>query len=141
MSTAKTESKSQKKATLEDFRAAVRYLLLNDYGMPELVADEVLQADAQYVQSAYEESGLKDTAITDVADELAIKPPENREWVRVNDGQLIVAVNDSIGDLLKRLANTGLYGDSVEDVAATLLCRGIEAVLPVLPLAATPVRR
>ncbi|AVA38248.1 hypothetical protein [Cupriavidus metallidurans] len=140
MPTAKAALKSQK-PTLDEFRAAVRYLLVNDYGMPELVADETLNIDAQYVQNAYDESGLKDSSISDVADELAIKPRENREWVKVDSGQLIVTINDSVDGLLKRLANTGLYGDSIPDVAAAMLRRGIEAVLPALSLDATSVRR
>ncbi len=140
MPTAKAALKSQK-ATFDEFRAAVRYLLVNDYGMPELVADETLNIDTQYVQNSYEESGRNESSISDVADELAIKPRENREWVRVDSGQLIVTINDRIEDLLKRLANTGLYGDSISDVAATMLRRGIEAVLPALPLDATSVRR
>jgi len=126
---------------MEEFRVAVKYLLLNEYGMPELVANEMLLADAQYVQNAFDECGLKDSSISDVAEELSIKPRANREWVKVDEGQLIVTVNNRIDDLLKRIANTGLYGDTVADVVVTLLCRGIEAVLPVLPLAVTPVRR
>lgn len=140
MPTAKAALKSQK-ATLDEFRAAVRYLLVNDYGMPELVADETLNIDAQYVQNSYEESCPNDSSISDVADELAIKPREKREWVRVDSGQLVVTINDRIEALLKRLANTGLYGDSIPDVAATMLCRGIEAVLPALSLDATSARR
>ncbi|WP_321820829.1 MULTISPECIES: hypothetical protein [unclassified Burkholderia] len=132
---------SSNPATLADFRAAVRYLLLNEHGMPELVADEVLEADAQYVQSAFEESGVRDTAVSEIATELAIAPRNDRQWVKVEDGQLVVTVNERVTDLLKRLADTGLYGDSIACVAATLLCRGIEAVLPVLSVTASRIVR
>jgi hypothetical protein len=130
---AKPATKSEKKATLEEFRVAVRYLLTTDYGMPELIADEVLLADEQYLRESH---GDGDVSVSDVADELAFKPHKNRAWVKIEDGQLIVDVNDQVKSILDRLAGTGLYGDSPAQVAVSLLCRGIETVLPVLPLAA-----
>ncbi|WP_425953000.1 hypothetical protein [Ralstonia pseudosolanacearum] len=140
MATEKTEPNGQK-TTIEDFRAAVRFLLVNDHGMPDLVADDVLLADENYVQEAFEEGGKNGATVAAVAEELSIKPRENREWIKVDDGQLVVTISTRADELLNRLLSTGLYGNTVADVAAAMLCRGIEAVLPVLPHASPPLRR
>jgi len=139
MPTTKTVPKSPV-VTVAEFRAAVRFMLVNEHGMPELVADEVLENDAKYVQDSFQENGENRSSVADVANELAIKPSKNREWVKVDAGQMVLTVDSRVEELLTNLMSTGLDGDSLADVAATLLCRGIETVLPVLPLA-TPVMR
>ncbi|WP_431798016.1 hypothetical protein SGO26_30075 (plasmid) [Cupriavidus metallidurans] len=47
----KPEAKSAKKtgdlATFDEFREGVSYLLVHDHGMPEIVAKEVLEGEAE----------------------------------------------------------------------------------------------
>lgn len=117
--------------TFDEFRASVRYLLVNDHGMPELVADEALESDDRYVRDSYGDGGLKRKQAIEVADELAIKPGGNSSWVRIADGTIVVEVNERVENYLKNLVGVGLYGQTPSDVAYTMLCRGIESLLSV----------
>ena len=127
-------------STLDDFRAAVRYLLINDHGMPDLVADAAIAVDDDYVQRAYANRSGDRRLVMEVAGELAIKPRDHASWVRVGEGQIVVSLNDNVQAYLKSLVEVGLYGQTPEDVAHTMLCRGIEGLLSVAK-AASPTRR
>lgn len=39
--------------TFDEFRAAVKYALIQQQGTPDLVAEALLAADAEYLQEAY----------------------------------------------------------------------------------------
>jgi hypothetical protein len=117
--------------TLDEYRASVRYLLVTDFGMPELVADEVLAAEQRYIRQAFGDGGASRKDGRDVADELEMKPSENPAWVRVGENALVLEVNDAIAGYLDNLVKVGLYGQTPSDVAYTMLCRGIETLLTV----------
>ena len=127
MTKATTEPKARK-STLEQYREGVRHLLIQEHGMPEIVADEVLDTDATYIRDSFNDASL----IAEVALELSIKPSRDRVWVKLDPAELIVTANTPVAELLKRLLKTGLYGDSVAEVANTMLRRGIEATMQVL---------
>jgi hypothetical protein len=91
--------------SLEDFRTAVRYLLVNEHGISGLVADQVLEADAQHVRDAYNERRESALATVEVADELAIKLHQrtamsqddlNNIWVRICAGEYAAAAGHSL---------------------------------------------
>lgn len=124
----KTTKKQQ--ATFEQFLEAVRYLLVNEKGMPELVADEIMAADDGYLREAFGEVDATGKMAMEAADELVIRPRKSGEWVRLDDEQMLLTVNKKVRAHIESIGKFGLYGDSDEEVAATLLCRGIECVLP-----------
>ena len=131
----KPEPKPSKKtddlATFDEFRAGVSYLLVHDHGMPEIVARDVLEGEAEYLEQAFQEGADRKSLLTEVAEELAFKPRSGGGWIRTDEDHLLLEVNERVRVLLDRIAKTGLYGGTPEEVARALLCRGIETVLPV----------
>lgn len=131
----KPEAKSAKKtgdlATFDEFREGVSYLLVHDHGMPEIVAKEVLEGEAEYLEQAFKEGTDRKLLLTEVAQELAFKPRSGGGWIRTDEEHLLLKVHGRVRMLLDRIAKTGLYGGAPEEVAQALLCRGIETVLPV----------
>lgn len=131
----KPEPKPSKKtddlATFDEFRAGVSYLLVHDHGMPEIVARDVLEGEAEYLEQAFQDGADRKLLLTEVAEELAFKPRSDRGWIRKDEDHLLLEVNEIVRALLDRIAKTGLYGGNPEEVAQALLCRGIETVLPV----------
>ena len=128
---ARPTSKTSDVATFEDFRGGVSYLLVHEHGMPEIVARDVLEAEADYLEKSFQEAGDRRVMVTEVAEELACEPRRNVEWIRKAKGDMILSLNDKVRELLESIATTGLYGGTPEDVAQVLLCRGVETVLPV----------
>jgi transcriptional regulator with XRE-family HTH domain len=138
-----------KPATFAQYREAVRFLLVNDVGTPELVADALLEADENFLRGAFEER--RGLTLLDVVDELRVRPSAACSWVQLEKGQVIVdptaddhvilRFSSKLGALLDSVVQTGLYGETKEAVVDGLVRRGIEAVLPMVTALATPARR
>ncbi|KKI36144.1 hypothetical protein VI03_25590 [Burkholderia vietnamiensis] len=97
--------------------------------MPELVADDLMKIDEAYVQNAFADLSERETLVMEVATELTVRPKKGLTWVRVNDGQLVLDINEPMQAYLNQLVEAGLYGDTAAEVARSMLCRGIEVVL------------
>ncbi len=121
-----SEPRDLKATPLDEYIAAVRHLLTTEHGTPVLVADELLTIDSSYVEQAHRGGAM----VTEVADELAIKPRQGASWVRLDPGQIVLSINDQVRAYLQGLLALGLFGETIEDAAAALLCRGIEGALP-----------
>lgn len=117
-------------ATIEQFLEAVRYLLINDKGMPELVADEVMLADDGYLREAFGERNATGAAAMEAADELVIRPRKAGEWVCLGEDQMLLTVDKRVRAHIASIGRVGLHGESNEEVAVAMLSRGIECVLP-----------
>lgn len=118
--------------TLDDFRAAVRYLLITGHGTPAMVADELIQLDGLYLQRIFTEGGRDGASPMEAAEELAMKPVIGKAWVKLGEGQMVLSMGDRTGEYVDQLVTTGLFGDNCQQVVEAMVRRGIEAVLPVL---------
>lgn len=118
--------------TLDDFRAAVRYLLITGHGTPAMVADELIQLDDLYLQRIFTEGGSDGASPMEAAEELAMKPVIGKAWVKLGEGQMVLSMGDRTGEYVDQLVTTGLFGDNCQQVVEAMVRRGIEAVLPVL---------
>jgi len=127
-------------ATIDDFRSAVRYLLISDHGMPAMVADEVIGLDDPYLQRIFGEGGSDGASPMEAAEELAIKPSSGKSWVKVGEDQVVFPVGGPINQYLEQLVATGLFGDNRTQVVEAMVRRGIESVLPLLQHAPPPKR-
>lgn len=116
--------------TFDQFLESVRYLLINEKGMPELVATEVMAMDDDYLREAFAEHDATGKMAMEAADELVIRPRKSGEWVRLGDDQMLLTVNKRMRTHIESIGKVGLYGDRDEEVATALLSRGIECVLP-----------
>lgn len=126
--------------TLDDFRAAVRYLLITDHGMPAMVADEVIKLDDLYLQRIFGEGGSDGASPMEAAEELAIKPSSGKSWVKLGDDQVVFPVGGHINQYVEQLVATGLFGDNRTQVVEAMVRRGIESVLPFLQHSPSPKR-
>lgn len=126
--------------TLNDFRTAVRYLLITDHGMPAMVADEVIKLDDPYLQRIFGEGGSDGASPMEAAEELAIKPSSEKSWVKLGDDQVVIRASGYINQYVDQLVGTGLFGDDRTQVVDAMVRRGIESVLPVLQLSPSPKR-
>lgn len=125
----KPSTEAAKPATLEEFQSAIRFLLINEHGMPELVADDLMKIDEDYVQNAFADPGERETLVMEVATELTVRPKEGLKWVHVSHDQLVLDINGPMQAYLEQLVEVGLYGDTVAQVARAMLSRGVEVVL------------
>jgi hypothetical protein len=119
--------------TLEEFREAVKYLLINEHGMPPLAADDVLTIDSDYIANAFAEPGDRVAVVAEVVSELVSDGESKSGWVRSDGNTVVVEMNRQIKEHVDKLVDTGLYGEDPSEVARTMMCRGIEGVLPSLP--------
>jgi hypothetical protein len=117
--------------TLEEFKAAVKYVLMNRDGAPELVADALLADDPDYLIAAFADLDAEPDVVLTIADELTFQPKPDQEWVRRDAGVVVVATNEAVAEHLGVLVGLGVYGEDAETVVAQLLVRGIESVLPI----------
>jgi len=119
--------------SFDEFRDAVKFVLVNTYETPDIVVKALLADDEQYLKASWEEAkGASDAGAIAIkaADELALKPHSGkREWVRATDNTILVEANAATKQYLVKLADCGLYGEDVDAVASSLLVRGIECVL------------
>lgn len=102
--------------SLDIYLAEVKRLLLEKSLRPEWV-DELIAGDRIYVERAFESKKLPVYAAFEVyitEDEAAREPV-------VADCRLKLEVTDQAKTYLLQLVKIGLWGDSVEDVAATLI--------------------
>jgi hypothetical protein len=120
-------------ATLDEFRGAVKYLLIHQHGMPELAANDVLTIDADYIAKAFADPGNRTAIVAEVALELVGDGETKSGWVRRDGDAAVIDMNRQIKAHVDKLANTGLYGNDANEVALTMMCRGIESVLSTLP--------
>lgn len=124
---------------LEEFRSAVKWILVNDHGMPELVAEEILSADADFLKRKHETFHADADMIAKTAEAFAYEPPAGVTWIRLEKGvrtagedQVVIDVGGELERYLGRLVALGLYGEDRDAVAKAMLARGIEAVFPLL---------
>lgn len=135
------KAKAVQASGLEKFMEAVRYMLVHGSGMPELVADEVMKADRRYIEQAFDEIGIGEGSVCEVAEQLQFKRPTGgdrggvSEWRRIEEGQVVLSIDGRVGDVVRLALETGLYGATTEDVVSALLRRGLEVILPVLHVA------
>lgn len=125
--------------TLDEFKVAVKYVLMNRYGAPELVADALLADDPDYVSAGFDDVETEPEVVLAIAEELTVKPKPGQEWVLRDAAAIIVPSNAAIDSHLARLAELGMYGEDAEEVARQMIVRGLECVLPIV--AATTSRR
>lgn len=124
--------------TLEEFKAAVKYVLMNRDGAPELVADALLADDPDYLVAGFAELDADPDVVLTIADELTFQPKPEQEWVRRDAGVVVVPTNEAVASHLEFLVGLGVYGEDAETVAAQLLVRGIESILPLVEALARP---
>lgn len=126
--------------SLENFIASVKFVMMNDHGAPEFVADALLSMDDDYVRKQFSEKcdlnseggcDLHDLMF-DIAAELASKPAATTDWVRVRESQIVVEVSHNIQTLLEKAVKVGLYGESIDDVVRTMIARGIESTFHII---------
>lgn len=125
--------------TFEEFREAVKYLLLNDHGMPKLVAEEILSADVDFLETNHGLFTKLDNAVAKTADSFAFEPVSGVTWVQLKPGmrtadkdQVVIDVGGEMGRYLERLVALGLHGAERDAVASIMLARGIESVFPLI---------
>lgn len=125
--------------SIEEFRAAVRYSLVHDLSMPELYADELLDYEPEFLEERRKTCRTEENAVAQAADDLVIKPSKGRKWIVLEDGervagadQVVLEVNQALGDYLDCLVTLGIHGPSRDAVAGTMLAKGLESVFPLI---------
>ena len=125
--------------SLEEFRAAVKYVLTHDHGMPELYADELLDCEPEFVEQRRLVCRTGDNAIAQAADDLVFEPPKGRKWISLEKGQrlaeagqVVLDAEGSVGRYLDSLVALGLHGTNRDAVASSMLSKGIETVFPLI---------
>jgi len=103
-------------ATCDIFIAEVKRLLLQKYLRLEWV-DELIDGDRPYLERAYASKTLPVYA----AFEVYITEDESAREPVAADRRLKVDVTDQAKTLLQQLVKIGLWGETVEDVAKTLI--------------------
>lgn len=123
-------------ASFEDYRAAIKHLLIVEHGAPELVADDLILADDGYLRASWNNK----TPLLEVADEIALKPNEDQVWVKIGNDKSVIKISAETCTYLEEIAELGLYGETRDEVARAMIARGLESVLP-LAAAATAIRK
>lgn len=125
--------------SLEEFRAAVKYALIHDHGMPDLYADELLDCEPEFVEQRRLGCHKGDNAIAKAADDLVFEPPKGRKWISLEkgqrvaeDGQVVLDADGAVGRYLDSLITLGLHGPDRDAVASAMLAKGIETVFPLI---------
>lgn len=125
--------------TLEDFRAALKYVLIHDHGMPELYAQELLDCEHEFVDQRRLGCREGDNAIAQAADDLVFEPPKGRKWISLEQGQrvadadhLVLDASGTLGRYIDNLVVLGLHGSDRDSVARTMLAKGLETVFPLI---------
>lgn len=125
--------------TFDEFREAVKYILLNDHGMPDLVAEEILSADVEFLETNHGLFSKLDNAVAKTANSFAFEPATGITWVQLQTGmrtankdQVVIDVGGEMGCYLEHLVQLGLHGASRDAVARIMLARGIESVFPLI---------
>lgn len=126
----------------EEFREAVKYVLMHDHGMPSLYADEVLDGDPEFVErhrQTYHEQAEDVGAVARAADGLRFEPPKGLKWVALEQGQRVVDADQivldadgAMGKYLDSLVTLGLHGGNRNAVASIMLAKGVETVFPLI---------
>ena len=138
----KTPTSMLKKAppSVAEFRAAVKYVLTHLKGMPELVAEAVMDMDAPFMESKRLKCSNGDDDVLCVAEELATEPPGGAQWVQLEEGervtragQLVIDIDGPLAKYLDAFVDIGLHGDSRDAVARAMMARGIEGAFFLLP--------
>lgn len=105
-------------ATFNIYMAEVKRLLLEKSLRPEWV-DELITGDEKYLERAFSAKKLPVYAAFEV---YMTEEESTREHVAVaEDFRLKLSVTDQAKTYLLQLVKIGLWGDTVEDVAATLI--------------------
>jgi len=121
--------------TLDEFKIAVKYVLMNRHGAPEMVADALLADEAEYIKAGFADLEAEPDVVIKVAEELTFKPAPGQEWVRRDAAAIMVPSNEAIDGHLARLAELGMYGEHPDEVARHMIVRGLECVLPIVAAA------
>lgn len=115
--------------SFDQYVGYVRRMMLEKLFLPEQMVDFVLSNQRSRIEYYFRlnhapESWVEDLRLTDAGSADA----ENRDATPENLVSFDVQMN--ILAMLKRLGATGLYGNSISQVAQTLMVRGIESVMP-----------
>ena len=123
-------------ATLGEFQESIRWLLVNEHGMPELVVQEVMDGDLDYISNVFNECHAGSASCTnpvgEVAEQLVITPRNDGSWVKLEQDMIVLNLEGKVSTLLTLAVKSGLYGDTKAEAADALLRRGIEVALPVI---------
>ena len=128
--------------SVEEFREAVKYVLMTDHGMPQLIADEILDDDPEFLErhrQTYHESIGDVGAVVRAAHGFRFEPPKGLKWVALEKGQcvadedqIVLNANGAVGKYLDSLVTLGLHGNTRNAVASAMLAKGIETVFPLI---------
>ena len=104
-------------ATRQHFEAEVARLLVK-MGMPEVQAKALTISEYEYLSSLFQEAGMESAA--EAAAEIV---PKAIQAKTSSTKEMTVALPLQASDYLSQLVALGLWGESVEQVAATLINR------------------
>ncbi|MYM92816.1 hypothetical protein [Duganella vulcania] len=129
-----------------EFNEAIKYVLVNDKGMPPLVADSVMQMDSGFLERCRNDARNKAVDVVAIADELVMQPNVRARWVDLNEASreegdatgIVISAGTAIDHHLNSLLAMGLYGHDRTSVANAVFLRGLEALLPVVAMARQP---
>lgn len=120
----------------EEFLKAVKYCMVNEHNIPEIVADEFFCLDKNYFNDQYERYLKSDpsenTFILELVDDYAPKPNEKSQWREIGVDEVVLTIDDKLNRWIDEAHATGLYGEDRADTIMRLLCRGVESVMPIL---------
>lgn len=116
---------AQEYAAFDDYLAEVRRLLI-DKGLREGWVDELIAGDQNFIEMSFER---KIKLPIFVAFEIFAAEIESSHDPVDTDCQLKIEVSDQSKIFLQQLVDIGLWGDSVEGVAATLVQQQLAAKL------------
>lgn len=125
-----------KDTTFEAFIEGVRHVLITDRGTPETVATEMIDAEINFLRNKWKAG----RGIIESAEAIAFEPETGVKWIKLNDGERVAEKYDlcidgsgQLGKYIDQLVSLGLHGHTRDEVARTMLARGIESVIPLLP--------
>jgi hypothetical protein len=125
--------------SMSEFRASVKYVLVHDRGMPDLIAELVITADTAWLERQRQSFFSHEDPLTAAADGLVLTPPGGVQWIPFHPGMRIAAEKDllvpadgAIDSYLNALVKVGLHGADRATVASAMLARGIESVFPLI---------
>lgn len=122
-----------------EFCDAIKHVLINSHGTPPLVAEAVIAADHEFLREDYSSWEEKPEVILDVAKELVLQPrSKQRSWVSLDENSVVIPLNKSVKQLLEAFATTGLYGETIEEVARVMITKGIESSSEMLKFGSLP---
>lgn len=120
--------------TFEEFRVAVKYLLMHEHSMPELIAEEFLVADSVFMNTRFSQYGIGIGTMAETAESLVVTSDRGVNWIRLEEGDrqvsgnhAVIEINDQLNNYFEKLLELGLFGKNYDEVALAMVARGIES--------------